>query len=258
MHSRRLFLAAVLVVCCFLSGCATSSFHNDFSNRPQFIDDYPKIVYGKYLGDVSFEGNSYRHFYFDVFPWPTYPSRNYMHLFVPERAGGEIHVFNAPRDFDAIKGYGPPRTPQHYYSNNSLIYLEADKNPGSDRYLEVVLLIVNGGTDAEAKAYYDSKAPHARFPLIMKLDMDGPGTEVRMGALTEELVTLNGRPTRVQKTLWEPDVSTVQSKPYRGGWYSPWGNIAYLFTVPIDILTSPFQAIYYAFGYRMMRGMSPT
>jgi hypothetical protein len=121
-----------------------------------------------------------------------------------------------------------------------------------------VLLIVNGGTDAEAKDYYDTKAPHARFPLIMKLDKNGPGTEVRMGALTEELVTLNGRPTRVQKTFCEPGISTVQIKPYRGGWYSPWGNIAYLFTVPIDILTSPFQAIYYAFSYWMMQGMSPT
>lgn len=250
-YSSVITPALLLLSCTVLSGCMTANAYKDISKKQVFVDDYPKYVRGSYLGEVVYEEENYHHVFFNDFPWPSYSKTPKMHLYIPRETTKEVHIFNAERDLSKA-----PKRANSFYPNNSFIYLEPENIKPDNRYIAYLLIVMETSPD-KAKELFRKRWGTAYYATIMMLNKQGPGTRMITGHSQNKLTTLDGRFVRRQTMVWEDTPFIVRYKPYRREWYSTADNLIYLITVPIDIVTSPFQAIYLGVGNWMMSGMGP-
>ena len=234
------YLACGVVVQFLVPGCASSHIRRESGSMPRYhAEQYPLTVAGIEFGSFTSGGITYRHFHFEHFPWPARYGET-MHIFVPDRAGGEPLFMNSPPDLYASEYRGQTNIPAHYiYKGGRVVALNVPR--ASLEQVDKTAVLVVTTPQCEMTAYTGTVSTIVH----LNATKSGPGSEVAVGVVGQDGTVTWGKPC------------VLNAVPYQWQWFSPLYYGYYVVTVPFDVVTFPIQLPIYGFYYMMGRGMSP-
>lgn len=230
------------VVTSISSGCLTSA-TTDLIRKVENSPSYPSQVEGEYegvdFGEVRKGSAVYHHYRFPVFPWRARHGR-YMHLFFPTQPADPIVL----TEDEGVSSGNPV-----FYREDTLAPLVLDSQ--TEERGKAILFIYKKSQNEKLQAFvknagHGSSGGATNVPRVILAHTDAGKGSVFFQVITspQGAITWKGPYVLKERPFY----------PYPEGPAPYW---AYVFSVPLDIVTSPVQLPWMAFWYITNKGMSP-